>query len=140
MTIRSKTPASLAEVENIADWLTRKGEQEHLSMRQMADQVGVSHATLAQAKKGVHTVATVLKIAAGFSKEGTVERTVLEDQLLALCGYRSKKPVLQTSEPMVRLIDMLSKLDDEQLRLIEVIIDFCVSLGDGTWRNGNHSR
>lgn len=117
--------------KGIAEWLTQKCHEEHLSLRQAASKAGISHTTLTKIKNGSRpTAATISKLAEAFSNDGPSQRAALEDHLLTLCGYRSNYLAeTERREPLARLIDKLSNFDDEQLRLMETFVDFCTSIG-----------
>lgn len=131
-------PKTTEEATNIAEWLEGICTKEHLSLRQAADRASLSHATLSSIKNGSRpTAATISKLAAAFSNDGPSQKAALEDKLLALCGYRSAVSGITTREPLARLLDKLSGFNDEQLGLIETIIDFCATLGEGPWGETN---
>jgi transcriptional regulator with XRE-family HTH domain len=124
--------SSPTKEKGIAGWLTQKCREQHLSLRQAAAKASISHTTLTKIKNGSRpTAATISKLAEAFSNDGPSQRAALEDHLLTLCGYRTTYPEeTERSEPLARLIDKLSKFDDEQLRLMEILVDFCTSIGD----------
>ena len=116
-------------------WLEEKCKEKNLSLRQAAELTKVSHTTLASIKNGSRpTAATIKKLADAFNENGPAERVALEDRLLILAGYRSVHPgETQSREPLARLVDKLSQFDDDQLKMIETIIDFCTTMGGRLW-------
>lgn len=124
-----------AETGGLAEWLTEKCRERHLSFRQAAAKANISHTTLTKIKNGARpTAATISKLAEAFRGDGPNQKAALEDHLLTLCGYRSTYPEeTKTREPLARLIDKLSGFDDDQLKLIDTLVDFCTDLGDKLW-------
>jgi len=125
----------------LAQWLEQRCQDERLSYRQAAKKVGVSHATIGDIRKGARPSATIIvKLAEAFGNGSKNQREVLEDHLLDICGYRSERTDPAISEPMARLLDRLSLLNDDQLKAVENIIDFSVSLENRPWRGENPNR
>ena len=125
---------------DLAAWLDKKCRTEGLSYRQAAAKAKLSHATIAAIRKGSKpSGATIVKLAKAFSPEGTNQYGMLEDYLLGLCGFRSRRPETVLNEQLARLLDKLSKLDEKRLGLIEYFVDFSATLGDGSqaWRDRN---
>jgi len=108
-----------------AKWLEQRCLDEGLSLRKTAAKADLSHATVADIINGGRPSAdTIRKLAAAFSGNGRHQKVALEDYLLILCGYRSARMEGELSEPLARLMDKLSQLNDEQLRIVEQFIDF----------------
>lgn len=119
----------------IGEWLEEKCRERKLSLRQAADKAKVSHTTLHSIKNGSRPTAdTIRKLAVAFGEDGPAQRAALEDHLLELAGYRTGHPEeTQTREPLARLVDKLSHFDDDQLKLVETIVDFCTTMGGKLW-------
>ncbi len=129
------------EPATLAKWLEKRCKDEKLSYRKAASKAGVSHATIAAIRKGTRpSAATVVKLAEAFGNDGRNQKAALEDHLLGLCGYRSERTDPAPREPLARLLDRLSHFSDEQLKAIENIIDFSVTLGNQPWRGQNQNR
>jgi len=111
----------------LKEWLEERCQSEHLSLRKAGQKTGLSHATIADIKKGSRpSVDTIRKLAEAFGGDGHRQRLVVEDQLLALCGYRSERPEEKTSEPVARLLDKLTRFSEPQLRLMERFAEFII--------------
>jgi len=112
--------------EGLAVWLEERCKKEGLSLRQAARKTGLSHATIADILKGVHpSPETIRKLAEAFSESGDHHRLALEDKLLILVGYRSERPKeKELTEPMARLLDKLSELNEPQLKIMGRFADF----------------
>jgi transcriptional regulator with XRE-family HTH domain len=136
----SKIPVN-PESPSLAKWLEERCRKEGLSSRQAAAKVGVSHATIASIKKGIRpSYATIMKLANAFSNNGEHQRAALENHLLNLCGYRSGNVTeVKSSEPLARLMDKLSKLDEGRLKVVESFVDFSATLGNGNSPCGDQS-
>lgn len=114
----------------LKEWLEKKCQSEHLSLRKTGIKVGLSHATIADIINGGRpSVETIKKLAEAFGGNGQRQRLALEDQLFALCGYRSERPE-EIREPVARLMDKLSQFNDAQLRVMEHFADFISEKGE----------
>lgn len=112
-------------------WLEKRCKDEGLSYRKAAAMTGVSHATIAEIINGNRpSAATIVKLASAFSGNGQHQKAVLEDLLLSLCGYKSKQSEEEVSEPLGRLMDKVSHLNDAQLSIVEQFADFVAKIGD----------
>ncbi len=110
----------------LGDWFKAKCRTEGWSLRQAGIKTGFSHTTISTIVNGSHSVsaATVIKLAHTFSVSGEHHRGVLEDELLMLAGYRTRRPEGQDlSQPQAQLLDATSGLTERQLRLL-------ISLGE----------
>lgn len=88
--------------ETIAQWLKEKCKGEHLSPRQAAAKTGLSHTTIYNVIKGDRPLPeTIMKLAQGFTTDLS-ERVDLEDYLMLLAGYRSERPLIKPSNPMLK--------------------------------------
>lgn len=140
--LEERTPGSVSpEAPNLATWLEQRCREEKLSYRKAATKAGISHATIAQIRKGTRpSAAIVVKLAKAFSNGGSNQKGVLEDYLLGLCGYRShRQEEVSFSEPVARLLDKLVRCDPRRLELIEYFVDFSATLGNGQkpWKGRN---
>jgi len=117
-------------VPTLSLWLGERCKEEGLSYRKVAARAGVSHATIAAIKNGNRPSATtVVKLAAAFGGNGQHQRMALEDILLGLCGYKSKKGEVDVSEPLGRLMDKVSHFNESQTKVIEQFVDFVAKVG-----------
>jgi len=112
-------------------WLEESCRKQGLSLRQAANKTGLSHATIADIKKGNHpSPETLRKLAGAFSGDGEHERRALEDKLLTIAGYRSKPlEEEEITEPMARLLDKLGQFSEPQLKIISHFADFISEMG-----------
>ena len=116
---------------DFAKWLGERCREERLSYRQAAARAGLSHATIAVARKGARPAAdTIKKLAAAFSNNGSNQRVALEDYLLTLCGYRSQPPEIKLSEPLARLVDKLTHYSEAQLQLVDQFASYISLLNE----------
>ncbi|MBA7586616.1 hypothetical protein ES708_28618 [subsurface metagenome] len=115
--------------KTLADWLASRCREEKLSLRQFGARAKLSHATISAIIKGTRpSGATIVKLAAAFSADGSAQRGALVDYLLGLCGYRSERPG-EFSEPIARLLDKMSRFSEPQLRVMERFADFLSETG-----------
>jgi len=113
---------------NLGEWLKGKCDEEKLSLRQVANKVGVSHQTIAglvNSKKALPQ--TIKKLAKAFGGDHH-QMIALEDKLLSLAGYRTERPEEALSEPVARLLDKLKDLDVDQLGIVEQFADFILKM------------
>ncbi len=112
----------------LSQWLKEKCEEQHLSLRQAGTKTGLSHSTIHTIIKGWHASAeTVTKLARGFSSNGR-QRQALEDRLLVLAGYRTKRPREKLSEPLAQLIDKEKQLNEPQVKMMGHFADFLIEI------------
>ncbi len=113
----------------LGDWLKGTCEKQGLSLRQVAARSSLSHGTIAGIIKGSHpSPHTVRKLAECFAGEGH-ERLALEDNLLVLAGYRTQRPEGQNlNQPLARLMDMVSRLSEPQLKLVISFAEFLADI------------
>ncbi len=112
--------------ECLGGWLKGICQEERLSLRQAAAKTGLSHVTISDIIAGKRPSGeTILRLATAFSCDGAHQRLVLEDKLLTLAGYRSGRPEeAALSEPVARLLDKVSRLNEAQLKIMERFADF----------------
>lgn len=117
--------------EGLGQWLRERCKEEGLSLRQAATKTGLSHSTIADIIIGGTRVSaeTVKKLATGFSENGHYEMPALEDYLLILAGYRTRRPDEKPNQALGQLIDKLSQFDDQQLKLMGHFADFVSNSG-----------
>lgn len=115
---------------SVAQWLEERCQLEHLSNRQAAARTGMSHATIADIRRGGRpSTETIRKLAIAFGGDGELG-LALEDRLLVLAGYRTPRPEgEEPSESMAELMDKLAKFDDQQLNVMSKFADFVTGLG-----------
>jgi len=118
------------KINSLGSWLEEKCKSEGLSLRQAAVKTGLSHSTLANIRKGNSNVSgeTIKKLARYFGGDGTRGRLVLEDRLLVLAGYRTERRKDELSEPMARLMDILSQFSKQQLKIIAHFAEFLAEM------------
>jgi len=118
------------KINSLALWLEEKCKSERLSLRQAAAKTSLSHSTLADIRKGNSNVSgeTIKKLARYFGGDGTRRRLVLEDQLLILASYRTERPEDELSEPMARLMDILSQFSKQQLKIMACFAEFLAEM------------
>lgn len=112
--------------ESLGQWLKERCSKEDLSLRAAAAKTGLSHATIAEVINGSSaSPGTIKRLAHAFSNGKNHQKMMLEDQLLTLAGYRTRRPEGEgISEPMARLLDKLSDLSEPQLKMIGRFVDF----------------
>jgi len=128
--VKSSTPGQRG---GLATWLEGMCQKEGLSLRLAAKKTGLSHATIADLIKGVNPAPeSIKKLAVAFAESGDHHKQALEDKLLVLAGYRSERPEeREIAEPMARLMDKLSDLNEPQLKVMERFAEFLAELGLG---------
>ncbi len=113
----------------LGEWLKERCKAERLSLRQAAAKTGLSHATIGDIINGKGVSAqTIKKLANAFGGDGH-QGLVLEDELLALSGYRTSRPEeAALSEPLARLLDKLARFNEPKLKLMEHFVDYISSM------------
>lgn len=113
----------------LGEWLKKRCKAERLSLRQAAAKTGLSHATIGDIINGKGVSAqTIKKLANAFGGDGH-QGLVLEDELLALSGYRTSRPEeAALSEPLARLLDKLAQFNEPELKLMEHFVDYISSM------------
>ncbi|MBA7625159.1 hypothetical protein ES703_32584 [subsurface metagenome] len=116
-------------MQTLGQWLEERLRVEHLSLRQLATKVGVSHQTIASLIAGRQALPqTIKKLAIAFGGENH-QRMALEDKLLVLAGYRTERPEEALSAPLARLMDKVQKFDEAQLEMMGHFADFLIEIG-----------
>ena len=112
----------------LGQWLKDRCREENWSLRQAAIMTSLSHATIASIIKGNGQVSagTVKKLADAFGGNGE-HRLVLEDTLLILAGYRSKREN-ELSETLARLLDVMKGFNEPKLKLMEGFVNYLAGM------------
>ena len=120
----------MGEQASLGQWLQERCQREHLSLRQAGAKTGLSHATIADIRKGVHPdPETIRKLAIAFGGDGQ-QRLALEDQLLALAGYRSERPEEEMGVEYGRLLDKIKQFSKSQIKIMGRFADFLIGIED----------
>ena len=120
----------MEEQASLGQWLQERCQREHLSLRQAAAKTGLSHVTIADIRKGVHPdPETIRKLAIAFGGDGQ-QRLALEDQLLALAGYRSERPEEEMGVEYGRLLDKIKQFSKSQIKIMGRFADFLIEIED----------
>ncbi len=127
-----KEPGGGACVQNqngVGFWLKQRCQEERLSLRQAAAKTGLSHGTIEGIIKGAApSPQTTMKLAQAFAR-GENERLTLEDHLLMLAGYRTKRVnKKEISQPVARLLDLVAPFNDRQLKLMADFAEFLTEI------------
>ncbi|GAJ04878.1 unnamed protein product, partial [marine sediment metagenome] len=113
---------------SLGQWLEERLQREHLSGRQAAARIGLSHATIADIRKGGRpSPETIRKLAQGFGGDDK-QGLAVEDRLLVLAGYRTERPEGELSESMAELMDRIRKFDEPQLKIMTRFADFLIEI------------
>lgn len=109
----------------IGEWLDEQCKQRGLSLRQAADKTGLSHATIRDIRNnGTASAESIRKLAQTFGGDNH-EKLALEDKLLVLAGYRTPRPEgEELSQPLARLMDLVSGFSEAQLKLMARFAEF----------------
>lgn len=116
-------------MQTIGQWLEERCKGEHVTLRQAAIKTDLSHACIANLRKGGRpSPETIKKLVRAFGGDG-YQGQVLEDHLLALAGYRTERPEGEAlSEERARLLDTVSGFSDAQLILVTRFADFLIKI------------
>ncbi|MBA7716538.1 hypothetical protein ES703_125611 [subsurface metagenome] len=109
----------------IGEWLDEQCNRQGLSLRQAADKTGLSHATIRGIRNnGSASPLSIKKLAEAFGGDNN-ERLTLEDELLALAGYRTRRAQgAEPSQPLARLMDLVGGFSESQLKLMSRFAEF----------------
>ena len=120
----------MEEHDSVSQWLEKRCQLEHLSHRQAGIKTGLSHATIADIRKGEHpSPESIRKLSRAFGGDGK-QGLVLEDQLLTLAGYRTPRlEGEEISEALAQLLDKVSNFNEAQLTIMVKFADFVTGLG-----------
>lgn len=106
-------------------WLGERCREEGLSLRKASAKTSLSHATIADLiKGGSPSSETIRKLSEAFSGGGDHQRQALEDKLLTLAGYRSKRKREEVNESLAMLLGKLSKFSEPELKIMGRFADF----------------
>jgi len=124
------------EPKSVAEWLKQVCEKERLSLREAAQRTGLSHSTIREVLNGARpSPETVRKLAQGFAGDGAYQRSVLEDKLLILAGYRTGQPQRELTGPLAELIDKVSEFSEPQVRLMARFAEFLADIEREQWKH-----
>ena len=115
---------------NLAEWLEGRLRVEHLSTRQAAIRTGLSHATIADIRKGGRPYpVTIQKLIRVFGGGGPNELLALEDHLLTQAGYRTPRPEgKKPNMALAQLIDKVSGFSEPRLEMMLNFADFLLEI------------
>ena len=106
----------------LAQWLEGKCREERLSLREAGERASLSHSTIRTIIRGGHASAkTVTQLADAFTSNHHNKRA-LEDELLTLAGYRTKKEHL--SQPLAELLDIVNHFSEAQLKVVSAFATY----------------
>lgn len=114
----------------MGSWREDRCRKEGLSLCEAATKIGLSHATIGDIMKSSRACPeTIRKLAQTFSQSGGHHRFALEDKLLTLAGYRSKRPQQQDiSETLARLMDIVSEFSEANLKIMVWFAEFIAEI------------
>ena len=116
----------MADETALGRWLKERCQKDRLSLRQVGEKAGLSHATVHTILKGGHATAqTVTKLAHAFSRDGN-RKIALEDELLILAGYRSGQE--QLSQPVAELLDIVNHFSAAQLKVVSAFAEYLIEV------------
>jgi len=118
------------EAAGLGCWLKERCQREGMSLRQASIKTGLSHTCIADLISGVRpSPESIRKLALAFSGSGDHQRQALEDELLVLAGYRTRRPEgRELNEPLAQLLDAASGLTERQTRLLIYLAEFLAEL------------
>ena len=98
-------------------------------LRRAATKTGLSHATIQHIINGGSVSSeSIRRLAQAFGGDGN-ERLALEDAMLIIAGHRTRRPEGQElSQPLARLIDMVSRFNESQLKLMAHFVEFLAKM------------
>lgn len=115
---------------NAGEWLEAQCRKERLSLRQVGNMTGLSHTTIRDIMKGGRpSPQTVTKLARAFGGDGENQRVVLEDELLFLAGWRTRRQP-EVAQPLAQLMDIAKDFSGPQLRVLSA---FAAYLAEVNW-------
>lgn len=117
---------------DLAQWLRQRCQKEGLSLREAAQKAGLSHSTIRDVINGscIPSPVTIRKLAGAFS-DGHHSAAVLEDTLLIMAGHLSEREGRENSEPVARLLDIISDFSEPQLKVMTRFADFLADMEAG---------
>lgn len=98
-------------------------------LRRAVTKTGLSHATIGDTINGGSVSSeSIKKLAQAFGGDGN-ERLALEDTLLVLASHRTRRPEGQElSQPLARLMDIVSRFNEPQLKLMAHFAEFLAKM------------
>lgn len=114
----------------LGQWLQERCQKKGLSLREAGQKAGLSHSTIRDLINGSYTATpeTIRKLAFAFS-DGDYAAKALEHKLLVLAGHIRPSAEKEVSEPMARLLDIISDFSEPQLRIMTRFADFLADTG-----------
>lgn len=115
----------------LGQWLKRKCQEEHLSLRQAGEKANLSHSTIEsiiKSKYGYASPETVVKLAHAFSGDGN-EEAALKDELFILAGYRTQKPEFRPS--LAKVLDIARGFNEAQMKVLNDFAVYIKEVKDG---------
>ena len=117
------------EGDGLGQWLQQECDKHHLSLRGAGEKTGLSHSTIRDIVNGnTPNPDTIKKLAIAFS-DGDRHEQALEDNLLVLAGHRTERQEENISEPLARLMDIISDFSTEQVKMMARFADFLKNMG-----------
>ena len=109
----------------VGRWLEDRCQKAGFSLREAGRKAGVSHSTIRDIMNGtsIPSPRTIRKLAGAFT-DGHNQSKALEDTLLVLAGHVTKPEAKAISEPMARLLDIISDFSEPQLKVMTRFADF----------------
>ena len=102
----------------LGQWLQQECQEEKLSLREAGKRASLSHSTIQSIINGGHpSLETVTKLAEAFGGDGENERAALEDELLFLAGWRTRRQP-EIAQPLAQLMDIAKDFSEPQLRVL----------------------
>lgn len=119
--------------EKLGRWLQQSCQREGLSLREAGDKAGLSHSTIRDIINGTRpTPETIRKLARVFANgNGHRSTETLEDMLLVLAGHRTERQEKEISEPMARLLDIISDFSESQMKVMSHFASFLAGMESG---------
>jgi len=119
----------LIKADGLGQWLQQECDSHHLSLRGAGEKTGLSHSTIRDIVNGnTPNPDTIKKLAIAFSS-GDHHEKALEDKLLILAGHRTERQEENISEPLARLLDIISDFSNEQVKMMTRFADFLRNMG-----------
>ena len=115
--------------KGLGEWLQQKCRKEGLSLREAGRKAGLSHSTIRDIISG-HSIPfpeTIRKLARAFT-DGHHSAVALENTMLVLAGHVTEREAKELSEPMARLLDIISDFSEPQLKVMTRFADFLADM------------
>ncbi len=116
----------------LGQWLRERCQKEGLSLRAAGQKSDLSHSTIRDIVNGTApTPETIRKLARAFNGDHQHTMEALEDRLLVLAGHRTEREEKEISEPMARLLDIVSDFGEPQMKVMTRFADFLADMEAG---------